>query len=58
MTEFLIAGPHEVPVYIGPAGRIVGAKEGSEFFATHEATLRKGCYVLESELARGSRRYT
>lgn len=47
MSEFIVSGPHSVPVYKGKVGRIVRAEEGSEFFASHPSLKNKnGCYIF------------
>ncbi len=47
MSEFLVSGPHPVPVYKGKVGRIVRTEEGDEFFKTHPSLKAKhGCYVF------------
>ena len=47
MTEFVVSGPHEIPVYVGNTGRIVREEEGREFFKRHAALGKKrGCYIF------------
>lgn len=47
MSEFIVSGPHPVPVYKGKVGRIVRAEEGVKFFTHHPSLKAKnGCYVF------------
>lgn len=47
MTEFVVSGPHVIPVYQGKHGRIVREDEGRAFFATHPSLGKKrGCYIF------------
>ena len=47
MSEFIVSGPHVVPVYKGKVGRIVRTEEGEEFFANHPSlSARTGCYIF------------
>jgi len=47
MTEFIVSGPHPIPVYKGKTGRIVREEEGRAFFAKHPAHASKsGCYMF------------
>jgi hypothetical protein len=47
MSEFLVSGPHAVPVYKGKVGRIVRSEEGDAFFRMHPALKsKKGCYIF------------
>lgn len=47
MSEFIVSGPHLVPVYKGKVGRVVRAEEGDSFFREHSALKsRNGCYVF------------
>lgn len=47
MSEFIVSGPHLVPVYHGKVARIVRAEEGDAFFKTHPSLkARTGCYVF------------
>lgn len=47
MSEFVVSGPHVVPVYKGKVGRIVRTDEGDKFFDIHPALRTKtGCYVF------------
>ncbi|QSX75740.1 hypothetical protein HIV01_004235 [Lysobacter arenosi] len=54
MSEFIVSGPHVVPVYKGKVGRIVRAEEGEEFFRNHPSLQgRSGCYVFAMRASRG-----
>ncbi len=47
MTQFIPAGPFDVPIYTGKAGRIVRAEEGDAFFTHHQSLKNKtGCYIF------------
>lgn len=47
MSEFIVSGPHRVPVYKGKVSRIVRAEEGDTFFTAHPSLKGKnGCYVF------------
>lgn len=47
VSEFMVSGPHLVPVYKGKVGRVVRAEEGESFFKQHPALkAKKGCYVF------------
>lgn len=47
MAEFVVSGPHVVPIYKGKSGRIVREQEGREFFAHHPSLGEKrGCYIF------------
>ena len=47
MAEFIVSGPHVIPIYQGKSGRIVREEEGREFF-THHPSLgaKRGCYIF------------
>lgn len=47
MSEFVVSGPHLVPVYRGKVARIVRSEEGDEFFRIHPSLKsRNGCYIF------------
>jgi hypothetical protein len=54
MAQFTVSGPHLVPVYLGNAGRIVRANEGTQFFTSHPAyATHRGVYVFAIKAGRG-----
>ncbi|MEN1929812.1 hypothetical protein WCE37_12585 [Luteimonas sp. MJ250] len=47
MSEFIVSGPHVVPVYRGRVSRIVRSEEGDAFFKAHPSLkARNGCYIF------------
>lgn len=47
MSEFIVSGPHLVPVYKGKVSRIVRSEEGDAFFKAHPSLKgKKGCYIF------------
>lgn len=47
MSEFIVSGPHLVPMHKGKVARIVRAEEGDTFFHDHPSLRRKtGCYIF------------
>jgi hypothetical protein len=54
MTEFLVSGPHVIPIYQGKNGRIVREEEGREFFRHHPSlSSKRGCYMFAMRTGRG-----
>jgi len=47
VTEFVVSGPHDIPIYKGKAGRVVREEEGRSFFQHHPSLGgKKGCYIF------------
>jgi hypothetical protein len=47
MTKFTVHGPFVIPMYKGPGGRTITARQGLEFFQSHKTLASaKGCYVF------------
>ena len=58
MTNFVVHGPFEVPVFSASRGRIIGAAEGRLFFERHSSLADEcGCYVFALRYGNGIKPY-
>jgi hypothetical protein len=47
MAQFVVSGPHLVPLYKGKSGRTLRSEEAKAFFAKHQSlAAKRGCYVF------------